>query len=188
MTIKLNSLKYLDNYFNTLTKHIKKNQSNDKIVKLSKLISNIKKKNKKILVFGNGGSAAIVNHFTVDITKMYKVKCINLNESSIITCFSNDFGFDNWIKEAINYYADKDDLVILVSSSGMSMNMVNGGKKAIQQKCKLVTFSGFNKNNKLRKLGNINIWVESNIYNFVENLHQIYLLSVVDLLLKIKIK
>ena len=75
----------------------------------------------------------------------------------------------------------------MISSSGMSMNMINGAKKAIQKKCKLVTFTGFKKNNKLGKIGHVNIWVKSNTYNFVENLHQIYLLSVVDLLLKIKI-
>lgn len=188
MKNKLILNKYLDEYYGSLIKLIKDYQSNDKIIKISNLISNIKKKNKKIMVFGNGGSAAIVNHFTVDVTKMFKVKCINLNESSIITCFSNDFGFHNWIKEAINHYADKDDLVILISSSGMSLNMINGAKMAVQKKCKLVTFSGFSKNNKLRKIGNINIWVNSSVYNFVENLHQIYLLSVVDLLLKIKIK
>lgn len=187
MSKKFNSSVYLDNYYNSLTELVNEHKSNDKIIKLSKFISNIKNNNKKIIVFGNGGSAAIVNHFTVDITKMFKVKCINLNESSIITCFSNDFGFDNWVKEAINHYADKNDLVIIISSSGMSMNMVNGAKKAIQKKCKLVTFSGFKKNNKLRKIGHINIWVKSNTYNFVENLHQIYLLSVVDLLLKTKI-
>ena len=75
---------------------------------------------------------------------------------------------------------NKEDLVILISSSGQSKNVINAAKFCKRNKIKLVTFTGFNKNNKLKKLGVLNFWVNSKKYNFVENIHQTWLLSIVD--------
>ena len=150
------------------------------------MILSIKKKKRKIIVIGNGGSASICSHFSVDLTKNAKVRCINFNEANLITCFSNDYGFDNWIYKALEFYADKGDLLILISSSGMSKNMINAVKKTDIEFSSIVTFTGFNKNNHLKKLGNLSFYVNSNIYNIIENIHQIWLLSIVDSLGKKK--
>ena len=72
---------------------------------------------KKTIIFGNGGSAAIASHFSVDLTKNARVRCVNYNESDLLTCFSNDFGYENWVQKAIEFYADKDDILILISSN-----------------------------------------------------------------------
>ena len=69
-----------------------------KIKKLYELILKIKKI-KKIIIVGNGGSAAIASHFSVDMTKNGGVRCINFNESDLLTCFANDYGYENWVKE-----------------------------------------------------------------------------------------
>tara|TARA_X000001036_G_C20611602_1_gene779211 strand:+ start:46 stop:600 length:555 start_codon:yes stop_codon:yes gene_type:complete len=153
-----------------------------KIKDLYKLILKIKKNNKKIIIAGNGGSAAIASHFSVDMTKNGGVRCINFNESDLITCFSNDYGYENWIKEAINFYSDKGDLIILISASGESKNILNAAKFAKSKTCKLITFSGFHGKNRLIKFGDLNFAVNSKNYNFIENTHQYWLLSVVDLL------
>ena len=120
-----------------------------------------------------------------DITKNFGIKCLNFNEASFITCFANDYGFDNWITKAIKLYSNKGDLLILISSSGRSKNMLNAAKNSKKYKIyKVITFTGFDKNNTLRKMGDINLWADSKSYNFVENTHQLWLLSLIDLLSK----
>ena len=112
---------------------------------------------------------------------------INFNEADLITCFSNDYGYEFWIKKTIELYLDKGDVLILVSSSGSSKNIINAAKFAKKKGIYLITFSGFKKNNSLTKFGKINIWVNSRVYNHVENIHQIQLLSIIDLLANSKI-
>ena len=146
------------------------------------LIKKIKSSKKKIIIAGNGGSAAIASHFSVDMTKNGNVRCINFNESDLLTCFSNDYGYQNWTKKALNFYADKGDLIILISSSGKSKNMINAGKFTIKRNNYLVTFTGFYGKNPLSKIGKLNFVVNSRNYNHIENVHQYWLLAIVDLL------
>lgn len=187
--MKVQNYSYLNNYIFNFNKALKKSFENDKIIKSVNIIKNIKKKNKKIIIIGNGGSAAIANHAVVDFLKITKTKSINFNNSSLITCFANDFGHDNWMKEAVNYYGDKGDLLIAISSSGMSKNIINACKMANKKKFEsIITLTGFSKENKVKKLGNINFWVESKVYNFIENIHQIIILSMVDCFNKTKIR
>ena len=106
---------------------------------------------------------------------------MNFNESSLLTCFSNDYGYENWVKRTIEFYGDKGDLIILISSSGESKNMINACKYSLKKKIHpLITFTGFKKDNTVSKLGNINFWVNSKKYNHIENTHQFLLLSLVD--------
>ena len=164
------------------------NQTKLKLIKVKNLINAAKKKGKKILIFGNGGSAAIASHFSVDLTKNAKVKCVNFNESDLITCFSNDYGYENWMKKSIEFYGEKGDILIVISSSGNSKNIHNAIKMARKKRfSSLITFSGFKKNNPLKNKGNINFWVKSKSYNFVENIHQAWLLSIVDLIVAKKL-
>lgn len=157
-----------------------------KIKKLYQLILMVKKNKKKIIIAGNGGSAAIASHFSVDMTKNGGVRCINFNESDLLTCFANDYGYENWVKQALTFYADKGDLIILISTSGNSKNMINAAKYLVK-KNNLVTFTGFNGKNLLSKFGNINFTVNSKNYNLVENTHQYWLLTLVDLFYKAEI-
>ena len=152
-----------------------------KLKNLYEITINIKKNNNKILVFGNGGSAAIASHFSVDMTKIGKIRTVNFNESDLITCFSNDYGYENWVKKCIEFYSDDGDLIILISSSGESKNMINAAKFCNKKKLKLVTFTGFKKSNKLKKYGNLNFWTKSSIYNHIENIHQYWLLLLTDI-------
>ena len=86
-----------------------------KLEKVKKYLKLVSQKKKKVIIFGNGGSAAIANHFSVDLTKTSKIRCVNYNESSLLTCFSNDFGYENWVKKTLEYHADKCDLIIFIS-------------------------------------------------------------------------
>ena len=170
----------LKKYFNNFASKISSNNSIFKdLIKVKDLIIKTKKNNSRVLIFGNGGSAAIASHVSVDLTKNLKVKAINFNEADLITCFSNDFGYEKWIEKTIEFYADKKDILILISSSGKSENMINACKAAKKKKIsKVITFTGNKKNNPLSKLGDINMWVDSNIYNHIENTHQVWLLGI----------
>ena len=156
----------------------------NQLVEIKEALVSAHSKGNKGLIFGNGGSAAIASHFSVDLTKNASVRCLNFNESDLITCFSNDYGFENWIAKAVEFYGDEGDVLIVISSSGKSKNMINATTAAKAKKfSKIVTLSGFEENNPLRMSGDINLWVNSKAYNFVENLHQIWLLALVDLVI-----
>jgi len=151
---------------------------------ISKLIRKANKSGGKVIIVGNGGSAAIASHVSIDFTKAANIRAITFNESSLITCLSNDYGYEWWVEKAIEFYADNNDLVILISSSGMSKNILNGAKKAKKLGLNLVTLSGFSQSNKLRKIGDINLWVDSSKYNVVETVHQTWILSIIDYLIE----
>ena len=86
---------FLQNYFNNFNNLTKFNDETiNKLVTTKKVFLETHQSGKKIMVFGNGGSAAIANHFSVDLTKNAKVRCTNYNESDLITCFSNDYGYE----------------------------------------------------------------------------------------------
>ena len=156
------------------------------INKISRNKESVFKTKSKILIFGNGGSSAIASHVSVDLTKNARIRTVNFNEADLITCFSNDYGYENWVQKALSFYADKGDLLICISSSGQSMNIINGANFAKKIGCKVVTLTGFDKKNKLRKIGHTNIWVESQNYNFIEMTHHTWLLSIVDFIAKAK--
>ncbi len=177
---------YLSSYINTLKELISNNSNLELIKKLTLILKKLKKKN-KVIIFGNGGSSAIASHFITDMSKNTNVKCIGLTDISLITCLTNDYGYENLNKKYIEYYGTQGDVLIAISSSGESKNIINACRKAKKLKFKkIITLTGFKKNNTLSKMGNINFWVNSKNYNLVENTHQIYLLSCIDMLKKKK--
>ena len=148
--------------------------------KIAKSLISASKKNKKIIIIGNGGSAAISSHVSVDLTKNAKIRSINFNESDLLTCFSNDYGYGKVFSKSIEFYADAGDIAIIISSSGKSKNLLEAAKICKKKKILLFTFTGFSKSNPLKKKGDINLWVNSKAYNIIESVHQIWLLSIVD--------
>ena len=176
--------KFLQEYFKKLKSHFNNEEFLENLLVVKKILLETNSKGKKTMIFGNGGSAAIASHFSVDLTKNARVRCTNYNESDLLTCFSNDFGYEHWVEKTIEYYADTGDALILISAGGNSANMVNGARKAREKNLdKIITFTGNDKNNSLSKLGDINFWVDSKSYNHIENVHQILLLSLVDLII-----
>ena len=173
----------MKNFYSKIFVEINKllNQTDlDALEKISKSLMSVNKKNKKVIIFGNGGSAAISSHISVDLTKNAKIRSINFNEANLLTCFSNDYGYRKVFSKSLEFYADKGDVVIIISSSGKSKNVLEAAKMCKKKKILLYTFTGFSKSNPLKKMGNINLWVNSKAYNIIENIHQIWLLSIID--------
>ena len=176
---------FFNNYFNVIDE---KSKSIDykELILASELADKTNKDGGKIIIVGNGGSAAIASHVSVDFTKAAGMRSICFNESSLITCFANDYGYENWVARALEFYADKNDMVFLISSSGSSKNITNGARQAKEMRLSVVTLSGFSPENELRTLGNVNLWVDSTQYNVVEIVHQTWILSIIDYLISNK--
>ena len=181
-----NDIKFLNKYFKDYQNLLETNNESIKkqLLTLKKIFINLQKKKKKILIFGNGGSASIASHFSVDLSKNAKIRCVNFNETNLITCYSNDYGYKNWVKMAINHFGDKEDILIVISSSGKSKNIINACIAAKKKKfSKIITFTGHSSENPVKKLGDINLWINSKAYNHIENIHQFWLLLLVDLII-----
>lgn len=172
--------KIFKNFIEQYIYSIKNDIDLELLLESSQLIKKTKENGGKIILAGNGGSAAMASHTAVDFTKNASIRAINFNEADLITCFSNDYGYENWVKQGIKFYADKNDLVILISSSGKSMNMIKAANYCNNKNLDLITLSGFSEDNDLRNFGRINFWVNSKEYNVVEMTHHIILLLLVD--------
>ena len=174
---------FFSNYTDSISELLKNVDTN--LINASvNLIANTKKNKNKIYIVGNGGSSSIASHVSVDFTKVAKINCSTFNNANLITCFANDYKYENWVVEAIKAYSLEQDLFILISSSGTSKNIVNAAQYCKQKKINLITLSGFKKNNPLSQSGNINFHVESEEYNYIEMTHHIILLSIVDIFTK----
>lgn len=134
----------------------------------------------KIVLFGNGGSASIASHLAVDFSKAVGCRSITFSDPSLLTCYSNDYGYDQCYAKCVQHYVDKADICIFISSSGKSPNIINAAKTAKENGNAIITLSGFDQSNELRTLGDTNIWINSSNYNVLETVHQIWLLAVVE--------
>jgi len=141
----------------------------------------------KLIFVGNGGSAAIASHMATDYSKNGDVRAMALNDTAMLTCLGNDLGYERIFAKQIELYARADDLVLAISSSGRSANILNAVKAARAAKCAVVTFSGFTADNPLRRLGDINFYVASDRYGFVEIGHLTICHAVLDFICGLRV-
>ena len=172
-------MKFFKKYYEDIAKCIQELDRN-KINSICKLIKNTSKNRGTIYFAGNGGSASTASHMSTDLTKNAKIKSMSFNDVNLITCFSNDYGYENWLKAAIRYYTKPNDLIVLLSVSGESKNLINAANFCKRKKIKLITITGAKKNNLLSQKGNINYWINSKAYNIVEVVQMTILASIVD--------
>jgi D-sedoheptulose 7-phosphate isomerase len=137
----------------------------------------------EIVLIGNGGSNAIASHMAVDYTKFLNKRCYVPNASDMLSMITNDYGVENMYSKFIEYNYSPNQLVILISSSGDSINIVNAANKCNELNISMVLLSGFFPMNKLNLLEHKNIkmnyWVDSTNYGEVEMAHHIFLHSIV---------
>ena len=136
----------------------------------------------KLIFVGNGGSAAIASHMATDYSKNGGVRSLALNDASMLTCLGNDLGYDRVFAKQIELHARSGDLVIAISSSGRSANILNAVEAAAAAGCTVATMSGFTPDNPLRRQGEWNFYVASDRYGFVEIGHLTICHAVLDFL------
>lgn len=131
-----------------------------------------------IYLIGNGGSAAIVSHVANDLVKA-RISAFALTDPAILTCLSNDYGYDYVFQKQLSAHSINTTLVA-VSSSGKSKNILNAVNYAMDMGMNVITFTGFEPTNAVRKAGNINYWVPSHNYGVVECAHLCMLHAIVN--------
>ncbi len=136
----------------------------------------------KLIFVGNGGSAAIASHMATDYSKNGGVRALALNGASLLICLGNDLGYEHVFAKQIELHARRGDLVIAISSSGRSANILNAVDAAAAAGCTIATMSGFTPDNPLRRKGEWNFYVASDRYGFVEIGHLTICHAVLDFL------
>jgi D-sedoheptulose 7-phosphate isomerase len=137
----------------------------------------------KLFFVGNGGSAGIVSHLAVDFWKMGGMRSMVFSDPAFLTCISNDYGYAHVYEKPIESFTDQGDVLIAISSSGQSENILRAAKAAQKGGAKVITLSGFEPKNPLRALGDVNFYVPSHAYNYVETLHMLLCVSILDCML-----
>ncbi len=141
-----------------------------------------REQNNTVYIIGNGGSAAIASHAVTDFSNMANIKALEMLNTSMITCLSNDYGYEYVYQRQLHQFVAKQDILIAISSSGQSKNIINGVDAARLNGAKIITLSGFNADNPLRQLGDYNIWLDSKDYGQVEIGHAFILHQITDCL------
>ncbi len=143
---------------------------------------------RKIMIIGNGGSAAIATHMHNDLCNSVGIQAMTFNDSSQLTALANDHGYDQVFERPIELWAKPGDLLIAISSSGKSENILKGVQAAKKKGCDVVTLSGFRSDNPLRQLGQVNFYIASQSYGEVEVSHVSLTHYLTDCCLKMKVK
>lgn len=136
---------------------------------------------RRVFFVGNGGSAGICSHMATDYSKNGGIRSTALNDGSVLTCLGNDYGYEYVFSKQLEWHAVAGDVVVTISSSGRSQNILNAASIAREKGCSLFTFSGFKPDNPLRSLGDINIYLANLEYGFVEVGHLAVLHAVLDI-------
>lgn len=157
--------------------------TNDGIGSVVELIVALKHQGGKALLIGNGGSAAIVSHLHNDLCKAVGVRAIVFNEAPLLTALANDEGYQEVFHRSVDLWADRHDILIAVSSGGESENIVKAATLAGDKGCRVVTFTGFKPTNRLRLVGDFNVYVPASTYGHVEMAHSVIAHCVTDLAL-----
>ena len=182
---------YLENFIQCL-KSIQIYEYNRQIIKdynqviyeLVHMFLEIRNKQKNVFFIGNGGSAAIASHMTADFMKNGRIKTCSLYDHSVMTCVGNDYGYDYVFSKPLEFLGNEDDLLVAISSSGNSQNIVNALEVARERRLKIITFTGFHNTNHIIDKGIYNVHVPVCHYGIVESIHNLILQQIVDTILE----
>ena len=138
-------------------------------------------KGRRTLFIGNGGSSMIASHMAVDYSKNANIRAQAFNDAGMLTCLGNDFGYPHVFEKQIEMFAAEGDVLVAISSGGRSPNILAAVAAARKIGCAVLTLSGFKPDNPLRNTGDVNVYVPSDKYGYVEILHLTFLHAVSDL-------
>ena len=182
MKFPFKKYKNIDNFTSDYFADFTRAKNNLNIKDLENIIFALKKAytNKKnaIFVCGNGGSAAIANHFECDHKKILFEGTKNLNpkiislcaNNPLITAIANDFSYEEIFLKQLQYLAKKGDILITISSSGKSKNIIKALKWSNKNNIRTISFTGFD-GGESKKVAKLNIHASSYNYGVVENIH-----------------
>ena len=138
----------------------------------------------KLFFIGNGGSAGISMHMNTDFLKNGRLSTHSMHDPATLTCLANDYGYDEVFSRQLAMAAGEGDVLVAISSSGQSENILRAAHLMNDLGGTVMTFTGFAPDNPLRQLGGFNFYVPSNKYGIVESIHQLVLQQAVDELME----
>lgn len=148
------------------------------------IITEIKNNKKQLFFIGNGGSSAIASHMTADFMKNGGMKTYSLFDNAVTTCMSNDYGYEYVFSKPLSFLAGTGDLLVAISSSGNSPNIVNAINTMNSKGGKVITLSGFKSDNIIKSMGSYSVYVPIEHYGIVESIHNLILQQIVDMILE----
>lgn len=181
---------YYLNYFKSITQGLEKslyfknnNISDPEIFfnNIKSILNKLKETKSKVYFFGNGASAAFANHMALDFSKNGKILARSLSDSALLTALSNDYSYENAMLEFLKIEGvNKEDLIITISSSGNSPNIISVLNYCKENKITTLALSGLKNDNKSIFLADYSIYVPLKTYGMVECIHQIFLHLILD--------
>lgn len=156
-------------------------QSNEGILRATENVKKCKSEGGRIFFIGNGGSAAIASHMATDWLKNGGFTTICFNDGALLTCLGNDLGYESVFSLPVTRHINKNDILIAISSSGESKNIIFAVDAAHKKGAEVITLSGFSELNKLRVKGTLNFYVPNSLYGFVEISHLAICHAILDL-------
>ena len=181
MQISPEEANFFENNWNTYRELLFKKNIDDQLVILKRQLLKTKKLGGRLIFYGNGASASLSSHAATDFSKQAKIEAFALNDHNLVTAFSNDYGYSRWVEKSLEVYAKKNDLIIFISVSGQSENLVNGLNYAKKIGLKTISLTGCAKDNILKSNSDYSLWVDSWAYNIVESIHTIWITTLIDL-------
>lgn len=151
---------------------------------LIEMFTRHKETDSQVFFVGNGGSSAIASHMTADFMKNGGMNTYSLYDNAVTTCMGNDYGYEHIFARPIDFLAREGDLLVAISSSGKSQNIINAIEIAQKKKVEIITFTGFEPNNKVKKMGILNVYVPCKRYGIVESIHNLILQQIVDMIME----
>ena len=176
-------MEFIESYFKDFNACIETSvdlECRNDLKKIVQVLKNTKDTNNGIFLVGNGGSSSIAEHMAIDLTKNAGLKAQAFSGTPLLTTFSNDYGYDLVFAKCIESFCNKNDVLLAISSSGNSINIVKACEYAKKIGMTLVTLTGFSEDNHVRKLGDYNIWVDSKAFGFVELAHNLIIHCIND--------
>jgi D-sedoheptulose 7-phosphate isomerase len=135
----------------------------------------VHKNGRNIFLVGNGASAAMASHFAADACKNGGLRAQTFNDAPLMTCAGNDLAFDQIFALPLARFARPGDMLVSISSSGASPNIVRALERAQDMQLRIVTLSGRRSDNPSRSFGDVNVYVPCDRYGWVESGHHVIL-------------
>lgn len=138
----------------------------------------------QLFLIGNGASASMASHIAADLCKNGNLATRCFSDASLLTALANDCGVEEMFATPLKQQAKKGDLLVCISSSGESPNIIHATKMARELGMYIVTLSAMNNDNSLRQRGDINFYVPAKTYGFAETAHAALLHYWVDMIVE----
>lgn len=151
-----------------------------------KKVKHLIKSSHRLVLCGCGGSNSAILHMSQDYLKMAGIKTLSPDSPSLLTCIFNDFSREDAFREWAKVQRESGDLLIVVSSSGESDVTINCAKYFKSMGNKVITLTGFNQNNRLSQIGDVNVWFDTREYGVAEIFSEAFLHAILDSILEDK--